>query len=77
MNDDVRRNEIQRLADRHQYICQQHVDFGRVLQARDYKMSPELQSQLEQLIEAEKTARAEFNAARAGWYETVYVKPVR
>lgn len=71
------RKVIEHLRHIHQNVCQQHVDFGRVLQARDYKMSPELQSRLEQLIEAEKTARAEFDAARAGWYETVYVKPIR
>jgi hypothetical protein len=76
MDDEVRRKEIQRLADRHQAICQRHVDFGRDVQAVDYKLTPEMQTRLELLIKAEQHARAEFEAARGGWHEAVYLKPI-
>jgi hypothetical protein len=77
MTNDERRNEIQRLADRHQNVCQLQIYLGREIQAANYQMSPDMKTQLGRLIEAEKQARAEFDVAREGWHETVYVKPIR
>jgi hypothetical protein len=77
MTNDERRNEIQRLADRHQAVCEQQIHLGREIEAANYQMSPDMQTRLGRLIEAEKQARAEFDAAREGWHETVYVKPIR
>jgi len=77
MTNDERRSEIQRLADRHQEVCQQQINLGREIAAANFEMSPDMQARLGRLIEAEKQARADFDAAREGWHETVYVKPIR
>lgn len=73
MINDERRNEIQRLADRHQNVCQLQINLGREMQAAKYQMSPDMQTRLGRLIDAEKQAQAEFDSAREGWHETVYV----
>lgn len=77
MTNDERRNEIQRLADRHQDLCQQQIQLGREIQAANYQISPDMRTRFDFLIDAVKQAWAEFDAAREGWHEDVYVKPIR
>lgn len=77
MTNDARRNEIQRLADKHQDVIQQQVYLGREIAAANFEASPNMLARLGRLIEAEMQARAEFDVACEGWHETVYVKPIR
>jgi hypothetical protein len=77
MTDEARRNEIQRMADRHQKVCRQQINLGREIEAASYQMTPELQARLEASIAAEKKARDEYNVARQGWHGTITVKPIQ
>jgi len=77
MTDEARRNEIRRLADKHQEACQQQISLGYEIKAAGFQMTAELRNRLDQSIAAEKNARDEFNVARQGWHETIYVKPIR
>jgi hypothetical protein len=75
MTDDEKRKENQRLADRHQEVLQQLADLGREIEAAGNRMTPDFESRLAHLIKVEKQARAEYDAVRDGWHETINVKP--
>lgn len=77
MMNESRRKEIQRLANRHQTICQSQVNLGRDYQVAGYNLTPEFKTSFDRLIEAETEARADLNAALEGWHEPVYVQPIR
>lgn len=42
MTNDERRGEIQRLADKHQDVCQQHINLGLEIAAANFEMSPDM-----------------------------------
>jgi hypothetical protein len=77
MTNEARGDQIQRLADKHQAVCQLQIHLGREIEAAGYQMTPAFQSRLAGLIEAEKRARAAYDVAREGWYETICVQPIR
>lgn len=76
MQHDVRRKDIQRLANSHQNVVQAQVNLGRQLQGNKYEFTPELKSRFETLVVQEQEARAALNTALKGWTEPVYVQPI-
>jgi len=76
MEHDMRRKEIQRLANNHQSVIQAQVNLSRQLQMSAYAFTPEVKSRFDGLIREEQEARMALNTALKGWTEPVYVQPI-
>ncbi|ALK99959.1 hypothetical protein AB595_10215 [Massilia sp. WF1] len=53
------------------------TDLGREIEAAENRMTPDFEYRLAHLIKLEKQARAEYDAVRDGWHETISVKPIQ